>query len=132
MKQIPWLIPFALAGAALAQTEGSFHLTEYFGAAWPETALAYPPNDFATHFSSTGAAAASTHYESTYLQPLILNCGSLGAAGNLMWGSRQQNSATRITEGAQPVTTIARKKANTRPGNGHPFMAHGPVAEPSE
>lgn len=36
-------------------------------------ARTYPLNDFATSFSPTGAAAGSTHYQSAFFQPLILN-----------------------------------------------------------
>ncbi|MDP9170271.1 MAG: hypothetical protein M3N54_06620, partial [Acidobacteriota bacterium] len=36
-------------------------------------ASAYPVNDFATYFSPTGAAAGSTHYQSAFFEPLILN-----------------------------------------------------------
>ena len=32
-----------------------------------------PMNDFAAYFSSTGAAAGSTHYQSAFFEPLILN-----------------------------------------------------------
>ncbi len=36
-------------------------------------ALSYPLTDFGTYFSSTGAAAGSTHYQGAFFQPLILN-----------------------------------------------------------
>jgi hypothetical protein len=37
------------------------------------TALNYPLNDFRAYFSATGAAAGSTHYQSAFFEPLILN-----------------------------------------------------------
>ena len=36
-------------------------------------ALNYPLNDFSAYFSATGAAAGSTHYQSAFFEPLILN-----------------------------------------------------------
>ena len=33
----------------------------------------YSSNDFAGYFDTTGAAAGSTHYQSTFFEPLILN-----------------------------------------------------------
>ncbi len=47
------------------------------------SALANPINDFKTYFSPTGAGAASTHYQSAFFQPLILNYMSLSRAGAL-------------------------------------------------
>lgn len=46
-------------------------------------ALTYPQNDFSEHFSSTGAGAGSTHYQSAFLQPLVLNYSSLASSGYL-------------------------------------------------
>ncbi len=37
------------------------------------TATTYSSGDFANYFSSTGAAAGSTHYQSAFFEPLILN-----------------------------------------------------------
>jgi hypothetical protein len=37
------------------------------------TAVTYPENDFNTYFDSTGAAAGSTHYQSAFFEPLLLN-----------------------------------------------------------
>lgn len=37
------------------------------------TAATYPASDFNSNFSSTGAAAGSTHYQSAFFEPLILN-----------------------------------------------------------
>ena len=37
------------------------------------TALQYPLDDFSSYFSSTGAAAGSTHYQSAFFEPMILN-----------------------------------------------------------
>ena len=37
------------------------------------TAVSYSAADFAAYFSSTGAAAGSTHYQSAFFEPLILN-----------------------------------------------------------
>ena len=47
------------------------------------TALGYPTSDFNQYFSSTGAAAASTHYQGTFFQPLILNYLNLAQDGTL-------------------------------------------------
>jgi hypothetical protein len=37
------------------------------------TAATYPANDFMSYFSPTGAGAGSTHYQSAFFEPLILN-----------------------------------------------------------
>ena len=37
------------------------------------TAATYPANDFSAYFSATGAASGSTHYQSAFFEPLILN-----------------------------------------------------------
>jgi hypothetical protein len=134
------------------------------------TALSYSTADFAAYFSPTGAAAGSTHYQSAFFEPLIVNymdqatpgllplsdpawaayanwelsiqtppeprfgnlrkgysngdgnteadvrTGMLGTAlypvnaslaGNLMWAWQQSNSASRLTEDSQFVTTLA-------------------------
>ena len=47
------------------------------------SALANPVNDFNTYFSPTGAGAGSTHYQSAFFQPLILNYLSLSHDGAL-------------------------------------------------
>ena len=44
-----------------------------FLASMVPTALTYPLNDFSSYFSATGAAAGSTHYQSAFFEPLILN-----------------------------------------------------------
>jgi hypothetical protein len=46
-------------------------------------ALDYVTNDFRESFSPTGAAAASTHYQSAFFEPLILNYESLGGRGSV-------------------------------------------------
>ena len=46
-------------------------------------AIAYVANDFRESFSSTGAAAASTHYQSAFFEPLILNYESLAGHGSI-------------------------------------------------
>ena len=38
-----------------------------------QTALNYPPNDLDSYFSPTGAVPGSTHYQSAFFEPLILN-----------------------------------------------------------
>jgi hypothetical protein len=47
------------------------------------TAVSYPASDFATYFSATGAAAGSTHYQSAFFEPLILNYMNFAQDGNL-------------------------------------------------
>ena len=46
-------------------------------------ALTYVTNDFRDYFSPTGAAAASTHYQSAFFEPLILNYESLAGQGSI-------------------------------------------------
>jgi hypothetical protein len=46
-------------------------------------ALTYPTSDFNRYFSSTGAAAGSTHYQSAFFQPLILNYLNFSQSGAL-------------------------------------------------
>jgi hypothetical protein len=45
--------------------------------------LTYPTNDFNSYFSPTGAAAGSTHYQSAFFEPLILNYLNLSQDGAL-------------------------------------------------
>ncbi|MDP9170933.1 MAG: hypothetical protein M3N54_09980 [Acidobacteriota bacterium] len=47
------------------------------------TALKYPSNDLNTYFSPTGAAAGSTHYQSAFFEPLILNYLNLSLGGGI-------------------------------------------------
>ena len=47
------------------------------------TALSYSAADVAAYFDSTGAAAGSTHYQSTFFEPLILNYMNLATPGLL-------------------------------------------------
>jgi len=53
----------------------------YLAARLP-VALTYVANDFRESFSPTGAAAASTHYQSAFFEPLILNYESLAGHGS--------------------------------------------------
>ncbi|HEY3824148.1 MAG TPA: Ig-like domain-containing protein [Bryobacteraceae bacterium] len=46
-------------------------------------AATYASNDFTNYFSSTGAAAGSTHYQSAFFEPLILNYMTPGNLGLL-------------------------------------------------
>jgi len=46
-------------------------------------AVAYVTNDFKESFSPTGAAGASTHYQSAFFEPLILNYESLAGHGSV-------------------------------------------------
>src|SRR5262249_2896787 len=52
-------------------------------AAQLQTAVSYSQNDFNEYFSPTGAAAGSTHYQSAFFQPLILNYLNLSKTGVL-------------------------------------------------
>jgi hypothetical protein len=47
------------------------------------TAISYTTNEFKEYFSPTGAAAASTHYQSAFLVPLLLNYQALSLDGYL-------------------------------------------------
>lgn len=47
------------------------------------TAIGYAVDDFNQYFSSTGAAAGSTHYQSAFFDPLILNYQALTLDGYL-------------------------------------------------
>jgi hypothetical protein len=47
------------------------------------TALNYVTNDFRESFSPTGAVGASTHYQSAFFEPLILNYESLAGHGSI-------------------------------------------------
>ena len=51
------------------------------------TALTYPTNDFNAYFSPTGAAAGSTHYQSAFFEPLILNYLNFSLDGALSMNS---------------------------------------------
>ena len=46
-------------------------------------ALSYSTTDLSSYFDSTGAAAGSTHYQSTFFEPLILNYMNLATPGLL-------------------------------------------------
>ncbi|HEY3841462.1 MAG TPA: hypothetical protein VGL72_33055, partial [Bryobacteraceae bacterium] len=46
-------------------------------------ALKYPVDDFTRYFSDTGAASASTHYQSAFFEPLIMNYMSFAGDGLL-------------------------------------------------
>jgi len=46
-------------------------------------AVTYPVSDLSTYFSSTGAAAGSTHYQGAFFEPLILNYLNLSQDGAL-------------------------------------------------
>jgi hypothetical protein len=46
-------------------------------------AAGYPVNDLATYFSSSGAAAGSTHYQGAFFEPLIMNYQTLSLDGVL-------------------------------------------------
>jgi len=46
-------------------------------------AVGYAGNDFSAYFSNTGAAAGSTHYQSAFFEPLILNYMNLLTPGQL-------------------------------------------------
>lgn len=48
-------------------------------------AVGYSVNDFASYFDSTGAAAGSTHYQSAFFEPLILNYMSPATQGTCRW-----------------------------------------------
>src|SRR5262249_25973089 len=48
-----------------------------------QTASSYPVSEFGTYFSPTGAAAGSTHYQSAFFEPLILNFLNLSRNGSL-------------------------------------------------
>ena len=47
------------------------------------TAVSYSAADFGAYFSSTGAAAGSTHYQSAFFEPLILNYMNSATQGYL-------------------------------------------------
>jgi hypothetical protein len=55
--------------------------TQPFLASKLTQALSYPASGFSAYFSSTGAAAGSTHYQSAFFEPLVLNYQSLAANG---------------------------------------------------
>ena len=46
-------------------------------------AVSYSVGDFASYFDTTGAAAGSTHYQSTFFEPLILNYMNPATQGSL-------------------------------------------------
>jgi hypothetical protein len=47
------------------------------------TAVSYATNDFGDYFSATGAVAGSTHYQSAFFEPMILNYMNSGSQGQL-------------------------------------------------
>lgn len=66
-----------------AQSAAAAGAAQPYLAAMIPAALAYPLNDFSQYFSATGAAAGSTHYQSAFFEPLILNYLNFSLEGSL-------------------------------------------------
>ena len=60
------------------------------------TATSYAIDDFASYFDTTGAAAGSTHYQSAFFEPLILNYMNPATQGSAVDGGPQMGGVRQL------------------------------------